>query len=170
MRAHFRNILFAMTDKRPTLSLKPKAKPASDRRGAGAAGRKPAQAAERGQPRAQGQGQGSQAKGGQALQGERAPAQPASASGYQLKHHVVRAPREEPRLRASHEVKVAPQRDYKPDLKSDSLALALAFAGWRPRRAGLVLARTRGARADGLGLGFEGERRALFSHGESVNA
>jgi 16S rRNA (cytosine967-C5)-methyltransferase len=125
MGAHFRNILFAMTDKRPTLSLKPKApkaKPASDRRGAGAAGRKPAQAAERGQSRAQGQGQGSQA------QGERAPAQPASASGYQLKHHVVRAPREEPRLRASHEVKVAPQRDYKPDLKSDSLALALLGA------------------------------------------
>lgn len=125
MGAHFRNILFAMTDKRPTLSLKPKAKPASDRRGAGAAGRKPAQAAERGQPRAQGHGQG---QGSQAPQAERAPAQPAAASGYQLKHHVARPQREEPRLRASHEVKVAPQRDYKPDLKSDSLALALLGA------------------------------------------
>ncbi|MEW7851190.1 16S rRNA (cytosine(967)-C(5))-methyltransferase RsmB [Massilia aurea] len=110
-----------MTDKRATLSLKPKAKPAAGRRdaGAGAAGRKPAQSQTQSQSQAK-----SQAK-----------SQPAAATGYQLKHHVARpvhaerAVREDaPRLRANHEVKVAPQRDYKPDLKSDSLALALLGA------------------------------------------
>ena len=120
MGAHFRNILFAMTDKRATLSLKPRAKPSADRRGAGTSGHKPAQAgaAERGQG-----------------QRERAPAPPPSTSGYQLKLRGTQAAQparavseEAPRLRASHEVKVAPQRDYKPDLKSDSLALALLGA------------------------------------------
>jgi hypothetical protein len=47
---------------------------------------------------------------------------------------------------------------------------SLPALGRGPRRAGLVLARTRGASAGGglgIGLGFDGERRALFSHGES---
>lgn len=130
-----------MTDKRPTLTLKPKAKPAARRSGTGPVGRNPAQA---------GAGQGAGASKGTASGGARpGPAglnQP--RGGHPDSRPVGKPPRvqggdfagaprtreqrpareEAPRLRASHEVKVAPQRDYRPDLKGDSLALALLGA------------------------------------------
>ncbi|CAN7573837.1 16S rRNA (cytosine(967)-C(5))-methyltransferase RsmB [Massilia sp. LjRoot122] len=90
-----------MTDKRPTLSLKPKAKPA---RSTSPQGReRPSEARPQG-------GQAAVAKPSYRPSAER------------------EAMREPARLRPSHEVKVAPQRDYRPDLKADSLALALVGA------------------------------------------
>ena len=132
MGAPFRNILFAMTDKRPTLSLKPKARPAADRRATGTVGRKPA-------PAGTGpKGQGGHGKPGPSASGQPRPGnpdlrpvgKPPRVEGGQLPGQAPRAAREEtaPRLRQSHEVKVAPQRDYRPDLKTDSLALALLGA------------------------------------------
>lgn len=133
MGAHFRNILFAMTDKRPTLTLKPKAGPAADRRGTAAVGRNPGQAGPA-------RGQGGHGKPGPSASGQPRPAdpdrrpvgKPPRVQGGDFPGHQpreTRAPREEtPRLRQSHEVKVAPQRDFRPDLKSDSLALALLGA------------------------------------------
>ena len=132
MGAPFRNILFAMTDKRPTLSLKPKARPAADRRATGTVGRKPA-------PAGTGpKGQGGHGKPGPSASGQPRPAnpdlrpvgKPPRVEGGQLPGQAPRAAREDsaPRLRQSHEVKVAPQRDYRPDLKTDSLALALLGA------------------------------------------
>ena len=85
-----------MTEKRPTLTLKPKAKAAKPARTAPSG--KPMNAARPGQGRA-----------------------PATESRP--------APRaDETRLRASHEVKNTHQLDYRPDLKSDSLAFALLGA------------------------------------------
>jgi len=132
MGAPFRNILFAMTDKRPTLSLKPKARPAADRRATGTVGRKPA-------PAGTGpKGQGGHGKPGPSASGQPRPGnpdlrpvgKPPRVEGGQLPGQAPHAAREEtaPRLRQSHEVKVAPQRDYRPDLKTDSLALALLGA------------------------------------------
>jgi len=102
-----------MTDKRPTLTLKPTAKPA--RSTAAGAGARPA-------------GAGS----------TKPPAAPAAKPTYRpsaereaavdAKARRAPPPREAPRLRETHQVKVAPQRDYRPDLKSDSLALALLGA------------------------------------------
>jgi 16S rRNA (cytosine967-C5)-methyltransferase len=136
MGAHFRNILFAMTDKRPTLTLKPKARPAADRRGTAAVGRNPGQAGA-GPAREQG-GHG---KPGPSASGQPRPAdpdrrpvgKPPRVQGGDFPGQQPRAQRAgrddaAQRLRQSHEVKVAPQRDYRPDLKSDSLALALLGA------------------------------------------
>lgn len=100
-----------MTDKRPTLTLKPKAKPARSTMTGGvrpsgahtdaAAAPKPA------------------AKPTYRPSAEREAATP---------ERRAPAGREAPRLRESHQAKVAPQRDYRPDLKTDSLALALLGA------------------------------------------
>lgn len=110
-----------MTDKRPTLTLKPKAKPA--RAAAPRGGAQPSRPAAR--------QEGEQERGGAA--NARPPAKPAYRSSPEREAAVVRrerpdAGREAARLRPSHEVKVAPQRDYRPDLKADSLALALLGA------------------------------------------
>ena len=127
MGAHFRNISFAMTDKRPTLSLKPKARPAATR--PGAVGRNSGQGA---------QGTRSGGKPGPSTTGQPRPAdpdrrpvgKPPRVEGGDAGGRARGAPQrdEAPRLRQSHEVKVAPQRDYRPDLKADSLALALLGA------------------------------------------
>ncbi|WP_020656365.1 16S rRNA (cytosine(967)-C(5))-methyltransferase RsmB [Massilia niastensis] len=103
-----------MTDKRPTLTLKPKAKPSAARKASSRpsaswppAGDKPREA---GQDRpAQGEARRNDAP--------RAPARERNP-----------APPPAPPLRASHEVRVAAQRDFRPDLKADSLALALLGA------------------------------------------
>lgn len=114
MRAFFDRIDLAMTDKRPTLTLKPKAKPARSTAPEG-----------RGRPSAPRQ-PGAGAKPEQAGQ--------APKPAYRPSAERAPAPRPEqpqaaaPRLRQSHEVKVAPQRDFRPDLKADSLALSLLGA------------------------------------------
>jgi len=125
-----------MTDKRPTLSLKPKAKAAPERRGAGLVGRNPAQAGAA-RPAQGGQGAPGRGAGKPGPAGVNAPraanpdqrpvGKPPREQGGAFAG-AARRPHEEPRVRHSHEVKVAPQRDFRPDLKSDSLALALLGA------------------------------------------
>ena len=97
-----------MTDKRPTLTLKPKAKPA--RSAAPGGGGRPAA------PRQEPQG------------GNAKPSYRPSAERARAVERADRAQAASPHLRQSHEVKVAPQRDYRPDLKADSLALSLLGA------------------------------------------
>ncbi|MCA1858331.1 16S rRNA (cytosine(967)-C(5))-methyltransferase RsmB [Massilia oculi] len=104
-----------MTDKRPTLTLKPKAKPA--RTAASQGGGKPRPAAAPAQAEASKPAQATAPKPSYRPSAERAAARSAPP-----------APRDTARLRPSHEVKVAPQRDYRPDLKADSLALSLLGA------------------------------------------
>ena len=102
-----------MTDKRPTLTLKPIAKPARS-------------ASPQGRERPQGAGQAAAAKPSYRPSAEReAMREPARAP---LREHAPKPAAAQPRLRQSHEVKVAPQRDFRPDLKADSLALALLGA------------------------------------------
>jgi 16S rRNA (cytosine967-C5)-methyltransferase len=119
-----------MTEKRPTLTLKPKAKavrPGAARPGQNTSG--PARPPAR---EGQGKGAGPQKRpGSQPGQGARSPAPerapvPASAPVPQAK--APSAMNEAPRLRQSHEVKVPVQLDFRPDLKSDSLAFALLGA------------------------------------------
>ncbi len=113
MRAIFHCTDPAMTDKRPTLTLKPKAKPARS-------------ASPQGRERPQGAGQAAAAKPSYRPSAEReAMREPARAPQREHAHQPAAA---QPRLRQSHEAKVAPQRDYRPDLKADSLALALLGA------------------------------------------
>jgi 16S rRNA (cytosine967-C5)-methyltransferase len=116
MSAIFDRIDPAMTDKRPTLTLKPKAKPARP----SAAGKRPSEA--RPAPRAE---QGS-AQAPQKPVYRPSPERAAAAA--EREPAGRKAPREQPRLRQAHEVKVAPQRDFRPDLKADSLALSLLGA------------------------------------------
>jgi len=110
-----------MTDKRPTLTLKPKAK------AAGAAQRpgKPARPAQSGQGKPSGQARPPQSQAARPQQSPqprppRAVEQSAAAtdSGHQS----------EARLRHSHEVKNPAQLGYRPDLKQDALAFALLGA------------------------------------------
>ncbi|KFI07320.1 16S rRNA (cytosine(967)-C(5))-methyltransferase RsmB [Massilia sp. BSC265] len=103
-----------MTDKRPTLTLKPKAKPARSPapRGGAQPAAKPSQ--ERGAP------------AGSKPTYRPSPEREAAVARRERPEHA--APRGTAGLRPSHEVKVAPQRDYRPDLKADSLALALLGA------------------------------------------
>jgi len=163
METLFRNISFAMTDKRPTLSLKPKAKPAAGAKrpggSAGTVGRAPAKAGAGQGPRPGGKpGPSStgQARPSDAdkrpvgkpprVQGGDFAGAPKSRSDtprYEPRYEPSRPEHQRDdraRLRPSHEVKVQPQRDYRPDLKSDSLALALLGAA-------SALARVRGGSA-----------------------
>jgi len=117
-----------MTEKRPTLTLKPKAK-------APAKAAKPAAAARPGQPRpgaAQGQGRAPQRASEARPAQQRAPeARPAPQRAPEARTAPQRAPApraDETRLRHSHEVKNPLQLDYLPDLKPDSLAFALLGA------------------------------------------
>jgi 16S rRNA (cytosine967-C5)-methyltransferase len=114
-----------MTDKRPTLTLKPKAKPA--RKTAPEAGGRPSRP-----PVKVGQGGGPAGgqRGGQAAVAKPVyrPSAERAASRDDARDTRRDAPRGTASLRPSHEVKVAPQRDYRPDLKADSLALALLGA------------------------------------------
>jgi 16S rRNA (cytosine967-C5)-methyltransferase len=116
MGAFFDRIDPAMTDKRPTLSLKPTARPA--RASAARPGSKPAGKA--GQDRVQKAAQESGQAGGQGRDQRDQRNPPPRREPYR--------PAPERDLRQSHEVKVAPQRDFRPDLKPDSLALALLGA------------------------------------------
>src|SRR5689334_18800583 len=116
-----------MTEKRPTLTLKPKAKASAAGRGAARPGQNKAGPA---RPK----GPGGPAKG--------APARPAAAPVTQTAapsalDESMREPvreagrdsaRDSARLRQSHEVKVPVQLDYRPALKADSLAFALLGA------------------------------------------
>jgi 16S rRNA (cytosine967-C5)-methyltransferase len=128
-----------MTEKRPTLTLKPKAQAAKSAKPAKSAGGRP------GQPRpgnAQGQGRAPAARPASAEHtGEPRPApQRAPApqpQAMQPRPAPQRAPALEPRpapraddtrLRHSHEVKNPAQLDYRPELKPDSLAFALLGA------------------------------------------
>ncbi len=104
-----------MTDKRPTLTLKPKARPARTQE-KGARPARPSDARPAARP-----GQGSSQDAGQKPVYRPSPEREAA-------RREQAAPADRPRLRESHEVKVAPQRDYRPDLKADSLALALLGA------------------------------------------
>jgi 16S rRNA (cytosine967-C5)-methyltransferase len=103
-----------MTEKRPTLTLKPKPKAASS-----------------------GQNKGGQNKRGQGAQGRPAapirppaavPAPVAAAARPTPPAPPPSAVDEAPRVRQSHEFKTHVQLDYRPDLKSDSLAFALLGA------------------------------------------
>ena len=112
-----------MTDKRPTLTLKPKAKPARSPASGGAdrqAGARPA-----------GTGPARQPAKPEQPRGQAAGPKPTYRPSPEREAAVARrAPpaQEAPRLREGHQVKVAPQRDFRPDLKADSLALALLGA------------------------------------------
>jgi 16S rRNA (cytosine967-C5)-methyltransferase len=134
-----------MTEKRPTLTLKPKAaKPAKS------AGGRP------GQPRpgsAQGQGKGAaparpqearpaqqrttESRPAQQRTAEARPAQQQPSEALPVQQRTTEAPApetrpapraDETRLRSSHELKNPVQLDYHPDLKPDSLAFALLGA------------------------------------------
>jgi 16S rRNA (cytosine967-C5)-methyltransferase len=107
-----------MTEKRPTLTLKPKAAAKST-----------------GPARPQAKGGPGKSAGGPRKDGPRASAPPASPQsrppGRPEPIPQAKAPSavdEAPRLRSSHEVKVPAQLDFRPDLKSDSLAFALLGA------------------------------------------
>lgn len=111
-----------MTEKRPTLTLKPKAKakatPGAARPGQNKSG--PARPQAKGGP-----GKGAH-DSPRAARGPAPQERPAPASIPQS-----RAPSsvdEAPRLRQSHELKVPAQLDYRPALKTDSLAFALLGA------------------------------------------
>ena len=106
-----------MTDKRPTLTLKPKAKPARSTTSGGvrAPGVRPSGV----------RSSGASADGGASAKPTYRPSAEREAATPERRAPVAR---EAPRLREAHQVKVAPQRDYRPDLKSDSLALALLGA------------------------------------------
>jgi 16S rRNA (cytosine967-C5)-methyltransferase len=115
-----------MTEKRPTLTLKPKAKavdPGAKRPGQNKSG--PARPQGRGAPAKASPGKGADAARGPAPQNRPAPA-PAPAPIPQAK--APSAIDEAPRLRQSHEVRAPVQLDYRPDLKGDSLAFALLGA------------------------------------------
>jgi 16S rRNA (cytosine967-C5)-methyltransferase len=97
-----------MTEKRPTLTLKPKAK-------AAAAGQN------------KGRGQGAQGRPAAPARPAAAPASPVQAAAPAPAARPT-ADDEAPRVRQSHEFKAHVQLDYRPDLKSDSLAFALLGA------------------------------------------
>jgi 16S rRNA (cytosine967-C5)-methyltransferase len=104
-----------MTEKRPTLTLKPKAKAKAVDHGAKRPG-----------------------------QNKSGPARPPAKGGQAKPVSQARAPSavdEAPRLRQSHELKVPAQLDFRPDLKADSLAFALlgASASLARVRAGVAL-------------------------------
>lgn len=128
-----------MTEKRPTLTLKPKAQAAKSAKPAKSAGGRP------GQPRpgnAQGQARAPAARPASAERtGEPRPAPPrAPAAASQAAPQRAAAPppqaaqtrpaprADDTRLRHSHEVKNPAQLDYRPELKPDSLAFALLGA------------------------------------------
>jgi 16S rRNA (cytosine967-C5)-methyltransferase len=112
-----------MTEKRPTLTLKPKARTG------------PARPQSKGGPGKSAGPRGAQPR----TEGPRSPAPkavPQAKAPSALNEAMPEAPRtapresvrEAPRLRQSHEVKTPDQLDYHPDLKSDSLAYALLGA------------------------------------------
>jgi 16S rRNA (cytosine967-C5)-methyltransferase len=126
-----------MTEKRPTLTLKPKAKAAKPTaparagqpRPGGAGPRAPA-AQGRTQGQGQGQGQGradANVRPQEQRPPQRAPEAPRRAA--ETRSDARPAPRaDETRLRHSHEIKNTHQLDYRPDLKTDALAFALLGA------------------------------------------
>lgn len=149
MRAFFDRIDPAMTDKRPTLTLKPKAKPA--RSSAPRSGAQPSRPAakpdqERGAAAGPKPGQPAGAKPSYRPSPEREAAVARRERPEAGRDTGRDAGRDSARLRQSHEVKVAPQRDYRPDLKADSLALALLGAA-------SAVARVRGGAALPQALG-----------------
>jgi 16S rRNA (cytosine967-C5)-methyltransferase len=102
-----------MTEKRPTLTIKPKARPAPSARNKG------------GQNQS-GRGQGAQGRPPAPSRPPAPAAAPAQAAPAQAA--APSAQDEAPRVRQSHEVKTHVQLDYRPDLKTDSLAFALLGA------------------------------------------
>ena len=111
-----------MTDKRPTLTIKPKsgsaAKPAPKKVGNPAAQfAKPA-----------GKAAGQAAQGREPGQGRPAPRPDARAGGQAEARRPAAQPRPAPQPRPSYEVKQHFQPDFRPDLPADSLALALLGA------------------------------------------
>jgi 16S rRNA (cytosine967-C5)-methyltransferase len=128
-----------MTDKRPTLSLKPQAKAAKPA-GSSYAGKPAAKPA--GKPAAARPGQGrAPAPAAGPRPAARPEAPPQSHQSQQSPQSRPAPPADETRLRASHEVKHSFQLDYRPDLKPDSLAFALlgAAAALARVRAGSAL-------------------------------
>jgi 16S rRNA (cytosine967-C5)-methyltransferase len=107
-----------MTEKRPTLSLKPKAKPAGNARGGPG---RPGQARAGGPARAETTPHG---PGGSAPRGTERIEPAPRAAGYAQRVQSAQAPR----VRHSHEVKTPAQLDYRPNLKNDALAFALLGA------------------------------------------
>ncbi|MGJ7915610.1 16S rRNA (cytosine(967)-C(5))-methyltransferase RsmB [Massilia sp. LXY-6] len=127
-----------MTEKRPTLTLKPKAKAGATRPGQNKSG--PARPQAKGGPgkRADaprgGQGPDTRRQSGPASQpgqGARSPAPEQASAPVSAPIPQAKAPsamNEAPRLRQSHELKTPAQLDYRPELKGDSLAFALLGA------------------------------------------
>lgn len=132
-----------MTEKRPTLTLKPKSKPVKS--GPGRTGAKPRPGAGA-QAKGEDQGRGAAPSGqGKPIVGEGAARTAESGPKRRIAERElaaaraasrttsqavepVRAQPEAPRLRHSHEVKPSVQLDYRPGLKGDSLAFALLGA------------------------------------------
>jgi 16S rRNA (cytosine967-C5)-methyltransferase len=118
-----------MTDKRPTLTLKPKAKAVGPGAARGQNKSGPARPPAKGGP-------GKNAAGPQQRPASQPQPQPRPAPQPQPQPRQATVPQaqapsavdEAPRLRRSHEVKAPAQLDYRPDLKPDSLAFALLGA------------------------------------------
>jgi 16S rRNA (cytosine967-C5)-methyltransferase len=122
-----------MTEKRPTLTIKPKARQEPQRtavRGNPAKGAPAKGAPAKAAPAKGAQGQGPAARA--------TPARGAPAGGAGPAPQRREAPQREeaPRLRQSHEVKQHLQPDYRPNLPHDSLALALLGAASAVARVG----------------------------------
>jgi len=132
-----------MTEKRPTLTLKPKAPTADTRRGrndrTGSGPARPVGAPGKGKPGPQAGKSGNSAAprgpGGTAPRGTQHIEPAPRDAGYAQ-------PRDEgPRLRHSYEVKASVQLDYRPDVRPDALAFALlgAASSLARVRAGMAL-------------------------------
>ena len=114
-----------MTEKRPTLTLKPKAKATS----AGSARPQAKGGPGKGAAPRSGQPRGPAPQKGPASQQRPAPQQgPAPVQAAIPQAKAPSAVDEAPRLRQSHELKVPAQLDFRPALKADSLAFALLGA------------------------------------------
>jgi 16S rRNA (cytosine967-C5)-methyltransferase len=112
-----------MTEKRPTLTLKPKAKTGPARPQAKGGPGKSTGGPRKDSPQSRPQGRPEQGARASAPPPAQAPIPQAQAPSA-----MNEAPREAARVRQSHEVKVPAQLDFRPELKSDSLAFALLGA------------------------------------------
>jgi 16S rRNA (cytosine967-C5)-methyltransferase len=120
-----------MTEKRPTLTLKPKAKAKTAGPGAARPGQNKSGPARPPAKGGQGPGSGPRPPAPAAQATRAAPVRQArspSAMNEAPRQAARQASGDAPRLRQSHEVKAPAQLDYRPALKGDSLAFALLGA------------------------------------------
>jgi 16S rRNA (cytosine967-C5)-methyltransferase len=117
-----------MTEKRPTLSLKPKAQAAKPAKSAGSRPGQPRPAAAPGQGRAAPGVRPQEQRPQEQRSSEARPAQQRTFEARPVPESRPAPRADATRVRHSHEVKNPAQLDYRPDLKPDSLAFALLGA------------------------------------------